>query len=138
MPISYQIDHALSRIVVTLTDPFEISQVDTFNAQLLADPQFSPGFDLLADLQIKHYNMSANMLRGQAERSGRLKNNFSGRQALVCHENRLIYGMSRLYQVFSKPFGLEVKVFTTVSEAEHWLDECQRREQEKKLNEKQS
>ena len=119
--------------MVTLTDPFEISQVDTFNAQLLADPQFSPGFDFLADLQIKHYNMSANMLRGQAERSGRIKGKFSGRQALVCHENRLIYGMSRLYQVFSKPFGLEVRVFTKIAKAEEWLDECQRREREEKL-----
>lgn len=133
MPISYRIDHAGSRILVTLTDPFDIAQVDAYNVQLFADPGFRPGFDLLADMQIRHYNMSAIVLRGQAERAGRLKGRFSGRQALVCHENRLLYGMARMYELFSKPFGIEVRVFTRMSQAEQWLEECQRREQQEKL-----
>jgi|ERR1043165_5034021 hypothetical protein len=130
MPVSYQIDHALSRIVVTLTDPFDIAEVEVYNRTLFADPEFRTGYDLLADMRIQRYNLSAGLLRGQAQRAGQLKDRFSGRQALVCHENRLLYGMSRLYEVFSKPFGLDVRVFTRIAKAEEWLDECRRRAEE--------
>lgn len=132
MPISYRIDHAVGRIVVTLTDPFDIAEVEVYNRTLFADPQFKTGYDLLADMRIQRYNLSAMLLRGQAERAGQLKSRFSGRQALVCHDNRLLYGMSRLYEVFSRPFGLDVRVFTRMERAEEWLDECQRREREEK------
>jgi hypothetical protein len=132
MPISYRIDHALNRIVVTLTDPFDITEVEVYNRTLFADPQFKSGYDLLADMRIQRYNLSAMLLRGQAERAGQLKSRFSGRQALVCHDNRLLYGMARLYEVFSRPFGLDVRVFTTEHMAEGWLDDCQKHDQAKR------
>lgn len=133
MPITYRINHARSRIVVMLTDPFDISEVEVYNRTLFADPDFKVGYDLLADMRIQRYNMSSMLLRGQAERAGQLKSRFSGRQALVCHDNRLLYGMARLYEVFSKPFGLEVKVFTRMEKAEEWLDECRRHIQQADL-----
>jgi hypothetical protein len=135
MPISYRIEHETRRIVVTLTDPFDIAEVEVYNQTLFADPQFKTGYDLLADMRIQRYNMSSMLLRGQAERAGRLKSRFSGRQALVCHDNRLLYGMSRLYEVFSKPFGLEVRVFTRIGAAEEWLDGCQKQDQTGRLAE---
>jgi len=47
----------------------------------------------------------------------------------VCHQNKLLYGLSRMYAAFSESFGITAQVFTTMMDAEQWLDDCRRDEQ---------
>jgi len=126
MPMYHRIDPAVSRIMICLTDPFAIDQVAPFNIQLFADPLLGRGFDILIDIRIRHYSMSPSIIREHAAMAGAENSRHSGRQAIVCHDNRLIYGLARMYVLFSEPMGIKAKLFTTIQQAEQWLDECRR------------
>ena len=117
MPMSHRIDPAVSRIMICLTDPFAIDQVAPFNIQLFADPLLGRGFDILIDIRIRHYSMSPSIIREHAAMAGAENSRHSG---------RLIYGLARMYALFSEPMGIKAKLFTTIQQAEQWLDECRR------------
>ena len=129
MPVVNHIDRDAKRIIVVLTDPFDIQQVTDASALLFVDSQFICGYDLVADMHISWVNISAEGIRYQAEKANTVKKFFSGRQALVCHQNKLLYGLSRMYAAFSESFGITAQVFTTMMDAEQWLDDCRRDEQ---------
>lgn len=122
MTISYRIDDIGKRIIFTYSDPCISEEIDQCYERIFADAKYTPGFDKLFDLRAPHAAPNATNLRNRAERSGAIKDRFSGRTALVFSENNAAYGMGRMYSVFAEQKGMEVRVFTDLGVAETWLD----------------
>jgi hypothetical protein len=121
MPVSYRIDHAAQRVVLTVTGRMDNDVINATYAQLFADADFVPGYDLLVDLSASQGAGSAIQMRERARRSGALKHLMSGRVALVCLTNDAHFGMARMYTVFAQEFGITAEAFTAWDAADHWL-----------------
>lgn len=97
--------------------------IDACYAHLFADTDFKPGYDVLIDLKDAQGSPRADQIRERARRSSTLKPLLSGRIAMVCANHDVHFGMGRMYAVFAQEFGITAKVFTSMEEAEQWLEE---------------
>jgi hypothetical protein len=121
MPITYEIDveHALVRTRclggVTLGEVFE------HFAELRADPRTPAHFDVLLDQRELTSVPESEQLRAVAgEAAG-----FGGRERLgacaIVASADVLFGMSRMFEVFAEPFFAATRVFRELAAAEAWL-----------------
>lgn len=118
MPATYAIDPqrrlVLSRAWGTLTS----AEVADHYRALATDPEFDPSFSQLADLtEVERVDMSPASVRREA-----LEVVFGPRalRAFVVETGEQ-EATARLYGLFGKYVGQNVRVFTGIGEAERWL-----------------
>ncbi len=122
MPVHYAIDGAHRRVILTISGTYVIDEMERCYAALFSDPGFVAGLDLLIDGRASRGSPTTVDLRARARRAGDLKGRFSGRIALVAGTMHIEYALGRMYAVFAEEYGVSAQVFTTIPEAERWLD----------------
>jgi hypothetical protein len=121
MPVRYEID-TVQRIIrtkcsgaVTLEDV-----IDHFRV-LEKDPDCPQHLDVLLDLTEQTLVPASENLRDVAREISRIRGKVQfGTCAIVACTDAL-FGMLRMFEVFTEPYFLRTRVFRTAREAEAWL-----------------
>jgi hypothetical protein len=118
-PITYGFEGDM--MYATFDGPVGYADVRAFLDKLFVDPQFRRGMPCLIDCRrVKNRFSIADLRRTAVEHKRRPEMNVPGRAAVVATSN-LIYGLLRMYEVFSEGAAVEIRVFRKPEEATAWL-----------------
>lgn len=121
MPISYRFEDGILRTTIEGETGFE--DVKRYLDTLLADPAFVPGMPGLIDCRkVKSLFSIRDLRRTAADTKDRPAMKVPGRAAVIASSN-LIYGLLRMYEVFSEGQATRIRVFRQPEEALAWLME---------------
>jgi hypothetical protein len=119
LSISYRFEGGILRTTIEGETGFE--DVKRYLDTLLADPGFTPGMPGLIDCRkVKSLFSIKDLRRTAADTSNRPEMRVPGRAAVLASSN-LIYGLLRMYEVFSEGQATKIRVFRQPEEAMAWL-----------------
>jgi hypothetical protein len=121
MPITYRIDAERGRIRTTGIGNVTLDDVLAHFDALECDPRCPPHLDVLLDLTAQETLPKPEQLRSAAERVGAVTEPAFGLCAIVTSSESM-FGLLRMFEVYSEPHFEQVRVFRDVAEAEAWLD----------------
>lgn len=78
-------------------------------------------FDYLSDYRGIELSATSEDMRAIASIFGANASFFRGRNAVVV-ASQAAYGMARMFEALAEPYGLEIRIFEDVAEAEAYLD----------------
>jgi hypothetical protein len=118
-PVTYRFEGDL--LLTTLEGPTGYEDVHRHFNKLCADPCFRPGMPALIDCRRVQSLFSISDLRKvAADVRSRPEMSVPGRAAVLASSN-LVYGLLRMYEVFSDGDPVEIRVFRKPEEAMAWL-----------------
>lgn len=121
MPIAYEIDAGRPLVRTRCRGDVTLGEVFEHFAALRADPHVPARFDVLLDLSELTSVPESEQLRavaGQADGLGGRER--LGACAIVASVD-VLFGMSRMFEVFAEPFFGATCVFRELAAAEAWL-----------------
>jgi hypothetical protein len=124
MPASY---HFLTHCAqIDVQGVLTVPEVLKAMQDIMHDPLAHQGIDLICDLRNADTKaVVTNKIRSGAEPIARLLPFFNNRIHLVV-ETTLQYGFTRMYQIFSSDYGVDVTIYKSIEEAYRSLKEpCQ-------------
>ena len=121
MPISYTISSEDRLIRAVATGVISAPDLHRLIDSLLADPDLKPGLRGLYDASIAEPDITILQLAEVAGKVRELLKRGLGRIALVA-QSQATYRVSKTFTVLAKAIGIDVDVFTTLADAEEWLD----------------
>jgi hypothetical protein len=116
-PVRYRIDPPILRVHIEA--PYEDAELGGAAAGLLADPDFVPGLDVLAEIP-RGIAPPSDTVRSRVELVVELAPHLGRRIALVVRRE-VDFGLGRMFGTFAEEHGLEVRLFREVADAEAWL-----------------
>ena len=123
MTIQYQIDRSIRRITTRAFAEVTIEEVLEHFDELLADPSYEPGLDVLLDLVDCKTLLGIDQLRSVAGRvTADLSSLRFGRLAIVVVSDAL-FGMVRMFHTFSEAAFSDAQIFSDHDQALQWLGE---------------
>jgi hypothetical protein len=121
MPVHQTVDAELRRIVATISGEVEISDILGAITAAVNDPAFQPGFDVYSDhTQITRF-ITPNQLAAMVAHLESLSDRLSGARWAIVTSAPASFGMMRMLEVHAERIPMEVRVFRSAGEAEHWL-----------------
>ena len=120
MPVVYTLDLECSTVHTTCVGYVTLPEVIAHFDELECDPRRPSRLHVLLDLSQITSLPESDQLRSVAERIGRVQNLVFGACAIVTHDDAL-YGMLRIFEVFTEPFFSATRVFRDLESAETWL-----------------
>ncbi len=121
MPISYTISSEDRLIRAVATGVISAPDLHRLIDSLLADPDLKPGLRGLYDASIAEPDITILQLAEVAGKVRELLKRGLGRIALVA-QSQATYRVSKTFTVLAQAIGIDVDVFTTLPDAEEWLD----------------
>jgi hypothetical protein len=123
MPVTYQIDAANGIIRTRCIGAVTLGEVLDHFRELARDPDCPRRLDVLLDLSEQTSLPESRELRIVAYEVSRVREQVEfGTCAVVAYENAL-FGMLRMFQVFTEELFGETWIFRSLPEAEAWLAE---------------
>src|SRR5262245_10601393 len=123
MPISYQIDEARGLILTTASGTLTDSDILQLKARLLADPRWKPGMRELSDVRtIDRLEVTAGGVAQMALRDESDAAALASYRLAIVVSHQLVYGMARMYQLFTEQSVPNVRVFRDMEDARNWLE----------------
>jgi hypothetical protein len=121
MPVTYRIDKVNRLIHTECTGEVTLAEVVDHFRQLEADPECPPYVDVLLDVTQELTIPSSDELRTVTLAIARVRRRVEfGFCAIVAHRDAL-FGMMRMFEVFTEDYFRETRAFRTLVEAEAWL-----------------
>lgn len=122
MPIDYRIDRERGINFAAFNGVVTAEEVLAFRTMFLADPDWSPGYHMLGDLtQVTDFQVSPDEVESLARQVERNANRFgTGKLAAIVPES-FIYGMLRMYQLFSEGDPRTFEIFRSSDAALAWI-----------------
>jgi hypothetical protein len=121
MSVTYRIDRT-KRIIFTKCDgnviPYEVSE---HFQELERDPECPDRLNVLLDLSEMTSIPASEQLRVVSDQIGRIRGKVRFEYCAVVAVTDVLYGMSRMFQVFAEKWFREILVFSSRDEAEAWL-----------------
>jgi hypothetical protein len=120
MPIEYHIDPQTSAIRTTCTGFVTVAEVlDHFDI-LERDPQCPPRLDVLLDLTEVTSFPKSHQIWAAAKRVSRVER-VAFRLCAVATASSMLFGMLRMFEIFTSSYFEELRVFRDLAQAETWL-----------------
>jgi hypothetical protein len=121
LPITYRFENGI--LYTTIEGETRFEDVKGYLDTLLSDPGFTPGMPGLIDCRkVRSLFSIKDLRRTAADTSERPQMRVPGRAAVLASSN-LIYGLLRMYEVFSEGQATKIRVFRQPEEALAWLAE---------------
>jgi hypothetical protein len=122
MPVTYEIDAANKLIRTRCTGDVTLREVIGHFRQLEADPECPPYVDVLLDVTEEVTIPTSDELRNVALAIAGIRRRVQfGFCAIVASANAL-FGMMRMFEVFTEKYFRETRACRTLEEAEAWLN----------------
>lgn len=128
MAIRTQVDAARRLVLAEIVGEFSLDDILGAIDASVADPAFRPGFDVLSDHVRTARPIAVDELRRMTEHLRSIPAMAGARWAVVVGQPAS-YGMMRMLSVLAERIPIEVAIFETLEEAEHWLRGPPRREE---------
>lgn len=129
MPLTYTLDPARRLVRVVFREPPTLLEVEAVLDQLAADPQFGPGFGVLADRWQLTVEPDEAYLRGAIEAIASRGARFADIRWATVTSHLSGYRMVRLLiEPFAQQRGVSYRVFMDEGQALEWLLEGRERE----------
>ena len=123
MTVQYQIDRSIRRITTRAFAEVTIEEVLEHFDELLSDPSYEPGLDVLLDLVDCETLLGIEQIRSVAEHTtADLSSLRFGRLAIVV-ESDALFGMVRMFHTFSEAAFSDAQIFRDHDQALQWLGE---------------
>ena len=123
MPVSYQIDAATGRVRTRCIGDVTLAEaVDHFRS-LGLDPATPLHPDVLVDLRETSSLPETDQLRSIAKEVARLREKLQWGACAIVASRDAVYGISRMFAVYTEDAFSSVRVFRELAEAEAWLEE---------------
>lgn len=122
MPVSYEIDTASGSVRTRCFGDVTLAEaVDHFRA-LGADPATPKRPSVLVDLRETTSLPETDQLRAIAKEVARLDQKLQWGACAIVASRDAVYGISRMFAVYTEQSFSSVRVFRELAEAEAWLD----------------
>ena len=123
MAVTYHID--TDERVVYLTTARDSSFVEWREVMMavLSDPSYRPGFNFLSDRRQETDVPSTEFARSAAEFLKLNSAKMGGFKWAAVSGDMAIYGMQRMFSIYSEIKGIEARAFTNYEEALEWVRE---------------
>jgi hypothetical protein len=124
VPLTYSIHPERSLVVVTRTHTASADEWERFMAQIMSDPAFVRGLNLVDDSRA----VTAVPSRAEVERAARWINDHAGelgpaRWAIVVAPSALAaFGMVRVAEALTSGSGISLRPFTDLAAAYAWVN----------------
>jgi len=122
MPLSIRIDPDAR--VVWIRGSGNLTQAEILEALagMVGDPLFEPGCPQLCDLRdVAGVEAAGEELRAVAAEAAALGSRLGSGKLAVVAGHPVVYGLSRMYEVFTEDLDIEVQTFRDRDEAMKWL-----------------
>jgi len=118
VPVSFRIDRARRLVVTTARGVLTDEEVLNHVRELTTDPEFDPTFRQLADFrEVTRAELTSTGVRAVARKSPWQA---GARRAFVCDQD-VLFGIARMFELFSDEGKDEIQVFREMSGAQAWL-----------------
>jgi hypothetical protein len=121
MPVTYQIDKANRLIHTECTGAVTLAEVVDHFRQLEADPECPPYVDVLLDVTQEVTIPSSDELRTVTLAIARVRRRVQFGFCAIVASTDALFGMMRMFEVFTEDYFRESRAFRTLEEAEAWL-----------------
>jgi len=124
MPVSWTLDPASRRAVLTLTDPYTFQEWESAVTEILHDPAFSPPYNFLVDR--RHATApSAEFARRMSDFFAEHAPDLGRSRAAVIVSSDVAFGVGRMAQALTEARNpaITMRIFRNDIEAERWLAE---------------
>jgi hypothetical protein len=122
MPISYEIDRERGLIWTRCIGVSTLEEVLAHFGELRSQPNLPEGMDVLLDLSEMTNAPERDQLRSVAGEVKDLTPKLRWGAIAIVAPTDLLFGMSRMFGIFSEGHFADTGVFRTIGEAERWLD----------------
>jgi hypothetical protein len=122
MPVAYEIDHERSLIRTRCFGVTTLDEINTHFGELRSQPNMPEGLDVLLDLTQMVNAPERDQLRTVAGEVKDLTPKLRWGAIAIVAPTDLLFGMSRMFGIFSEGHFANTGVFRTIAEAERWLD----------------
>jgi SpoIIAA-like len=134
MPVLYQIDKANGMIRTKCVGDVTLEEVIQHFQTLAQDPDCPDQLDVLLDLTEQTSLPRTDQMREVTSAIGRVRQRVRFRICAIVAATDALFGMLRMFQVFTEDLFHEAEVFRSLHDAEAWL--AARRAGEHELPEK--
>jgi hypothetical protein len=121
MPVNYQIDKANAIIRTECVGDVTLEEVVNHFRELARDPNCPERLDVLLDLRGQSSIPENQQLRVVTSEMARVRGRVQFGACAIVAPRDALYGMLRVFQVFTEAYFREAQVFRTLEEAEQWL-----------------
>src|SRR5262249_42597779 len=122
MPVTYRIDPERRLIVTRCTGETTLPEVLAHFDELERDPTCPPGADVRLDLTRITSLPNVGQIRSAAERAGDASRKVRFGALAVVAQNEELFGVARLFEMFTQRVFTRSRVFATFEEADAWLE----------------
>lgn len=126
MAVTYQINHAQQRVYTRCVGEVRLEQVLEHFAILSADPECPEWLDVLLDLSDMNTLPTSAELNRVSTEIARVLPRVRFRYCAIIATSEALFGMSRMFEVFSEKYFAATRVFRTADEGLTWLDSSAR------------
>lgn len=125
-PVSYVIDDARQIVEVTVREGATSLDVLAYFNVLRQDARMRPDYDRLAVYDAADVHFTPAEIRAMVDAAAYVPHSPGTRVAIVVHSD-VLFGMMRMYEIYSDARGLTVQVFRKRGDALDWLAQHSRR-----------
>ena len=122
MPVSYRIDPERRRIVTRCEGDATLVEILAHFDELEVDPACPPGADVLLDLTRVTSLPNVGQIRSAADRVGEAARRVRFGAIATVVDSEDLFGVARLFQMFTQRIFTRSAVFPTREAAQSWLD----------------
>ena len=119
-PVSYVVDARRRLVEVTVREGATSLDVLAYFHQLRYDPRMRPEYDRLAIYEASSVPFTAAEIRAMVEGAAHVPHSPGTRVAIVVHSD-VLFGLMRMYEIYSDSRGLTAQVFRNRGDALNWL-----------------
>jgi hypothetical protein len=122
MPLSVRIDPDTRVVWATGSGNLTRAEILEGLVGMVGDPLFEPGCAQLCDLRdVTGVEVAGRELRQIVAEASALGSRLGSGKLAIVAERPVVYGLSRMYEVFTEDLGIEAKTFRDRDEAMKWL-----------------
>ena len=121
MPVSYEIDKVKGMIHTKCSGAVTLEEVIDHFRVLEKDPDCPRHLDVLLDLTEQTSIPRSENLRDVAREISRIRGTIQFGTCAIVAGSGTLFGMLRMFEVFTEPYFRQTRVFRTAPEAEAWL-----------------
>jgi hypothetical protein len=121
MPVTYSIDVANRLIHTTCSGPITVDEVIDHFRVIEQDPECPDRVDVLLEVRDEMTVPNSQQLRAVARAIARIRPRVQFGACAIVARTDVLFGMMRMFEVFTEDYFRKTQAFRNIAEAEVWL-----------------
>jgi hypothetical protein len=122
MSYQFEIDRTRGVVLFSARGVFTPEELFSCIREVLAHPEFEPGYDHLVDLrEVEQFPASGEEMRQRVASDWAMGERIGDAKIALVSSGLEVYGMTRMYQILAGEAPFQVRAFVRMAEARSWL-----------------